>query len=141
MRAVENGCPSSKKLKLAQRYCKALALLNEKLATHCGTYIKQTERVLKFQLSEIQCKLLGEYFLENKKTDNANKQKVKENKMPIYIAKDSSPLMDENPDIKGLSKKVQIAFSEEKGRHLIATQDIYPGMASLVAQFNLDIGF
>jgi len=139
-RAFASGYPVVKRAELTLLYCKALALLDEDSILASDAYIKQAEADLSYELDDAGTKLLNEYLLAKKTRKISNKKKdVLRKELSEYISSDPPTLVDENPDIKGLSLKADITYSGDKGRYLVAAEDIYPGMT--IGRAVVDIQF
>ncbi|KAK0084807.1 hypothetical protein PV325_006412 [Microctonus aethiopoides] len=128
-RAFDIGVPDDAKSKLYCRMAKCYLALDRKLSDRA----KKTLDLAREYLDKIDN---ANRRAEMEQTiNNARSNYTRSRPYPKFDYSRILPnIIDENPKIKRASNAIEIQYSEEFGRHIVATRDIEPGETLVVHQ-------
>ncbi|XP_044006082.1 SET and MYND domain-containing protein 4-like [Aphidius gifuensis] len=120
-RALDNGYPDRLKSKLYFRQATCLRILNADDNCAIDEALSQTQQWIE-KMNEKDQLNMNKMLKEFQATKTIDKTNYKWDYQGI-----APKLKGENPMIPGLSDAVTLKYSDEFGRHMIATKDIKPG--------------
>lgn len=122
-RSLESGYPDDRKFHLYLKKVKCLQALNPNDHFEIKKAIAKAEKWI--PSTKKDAKIVIQKLMKQK----ASKQNVKmaPNCYQGNIQNHSPILINENPSIPGLSDAVELRYSNEFGRHIVAKRDIEPG--------------